>query len=190
MAAVGSRPASRTASRAIEDLRAIPWVFGWTQCRLMLPAWYGAGRAFERFSERNVGGQEQLSQMYREWPFFHTILNNMGMVLVKSDLTIGRRYAEALLPDEDWAREIFETIAAEHARTLEWHGRITGHSELLADNPLLARSLRNRYPYLDPLHVMQIDMLRRYREGSREELVERGIQLTINAIATSIRNSG
>ena len=187
---VGSRPASRTASRAIEDLRAIPWVFGWTQCRLMLPAWYGAGRAFERFSERNVGGQEQLSQMYREWPFFHTILNNMGMVLVKSDLTIGRRYAEALLPDEDWAREIFETIAAEHARTLEWHGRITGHSELLADNPLLARSLRNRYPYLDPLHVMQIDMLRRYREGSREELVERGIQLTINAIATSIRNSG
>ena len=187
---VGSRPASRTASRAIEDLRAIPWVFGWTQCRLMLPAWYGAGTAFERFSERNVDGQEQLSQMYREWPFFHTILNNMGMVLVKSDLTIGRRYADALLPDEDWAHEIFETIAAEHARTLEWHGRITGHSELLADNPLLARSLRNRYPYLDPLHVMQIDMLRRYREGSREELVERGIQLTINAIATSIRNSG
>jgi phosphoenolpyruvate carboxylase len=187
---VGSRPASRTASRAIEDLRAIPWVFGWTQCRLMLPAWFGVGTAVEGF----VGGDQdrlaRLGAMYREWPFFRTVIDNMGMVLAKTDLDIAQRYADELVEDDTMRIDIFGAIAAEHRRTLDWHRRITGSDAPLADNPLLARSLQNRYPYLDPLHVMQVDLLRRFRDGDRDEMVPRGIQLSINAIATGLRNSG
>lgn len=187
---IGSRPASRKKSNAIEDLRAIPWVFGWTQCRLMIPAWYGAGTAFERFAVDNGDAAGLLAEMYRSWPFFTTIMNNMGMVLAKSDVDIGRLYADALVDDDEQRDRIFGRIADEHARTLQWHIAITGSVDPLADNPLLARSLRNRYPYLDPLHVMQVDLLRRFRDGDTDELVQRGIQLTINAIATGIRNSG
>ena len=186
---VGSRPASRTASAAIEDLRAIPWVFGWTQCRLMIPAWFGVGSAVESF----VGTTDRLDQlaaMYQHWPFFRTVIDNMGMVLAKTDVDIGRRYADILVEDDDMRSDIFGAIEAEHRRTVDWHGRITGSPILLADNPLLGNSLRNRYPYLDPLHVMQVDLLRRFRDGDRDELVERGILLSINAIATGLRNSG
>jgi phosphoenolpyruvate carboxylase len=187
---VGSRPASRTASRAIEDLRAIPWVFGWTQCRLMLPAWFGAGSAVEEFVAGDDARLETLTAMYQDWPFFRTVIDNMGMVLAKTDIDIAGRYAEVLVVDDAMRSEIFGTIAEEHRRTIEWHGRITGSPTLLADNPLLARSLRNRYPYLDPLHVAQVDLLRRFRDGDRDEMVERGILLSINAIATGLRNSG
>ncbi len=187
---VGSRPASRTRSQAIEDLRAIPWVFGWTQCRLMIPAWYGAGSGFESFAGADPQRAETLVRMYAEWPFFQAIVNNMGMVLAKVDIEIGRRYAEALVEDDGTRKDIFGRIEAEHALTRSWHARITGSADPLADNPVLARSLRNRYPYLDPLHVMQVDLLRRFRDGDDDELVQRGIQLTINAIATGIRNSG
>ena len=184
---VGSRPASRTASAAIEDLRAIPWVFGWTQCRLMIPGWFGVGSAIERLGDDHV---DELSRMYRTWPFFRTAIDNMGMVLAKTDLDIARRYADVLVVDDHQRETTFGIIAAEHERTLAWHRRITGHPSPLADNPLLARSLRNRYPYLDPLHVMQVDLLRRFRDGDRDEMVVRGIQLSINAIATGLRNSG
>jgi phosphoenolpyruvate carboxylase len=187
---VGSRPASRKKSLAIEDLRAIPWVFGWTQCRLMIPAWFGAGSAFEALAATDDDAADRLRQMYAEWPFFTAIVNNMGMVLAKADIDIGRRYAEVLVEDDATRADIFGRIEAEHTLTRTWHERITGSADPLADNPLLARSLRNRYPYLDPLHVMQVDLLRRYRDGDRDELVQRGIQLTINAIATGIRNSG
>jgi phosphoenolpyruvate carboxylase len=191
---VGSRPASRTASDAIEDLRAIPWVFGWTQCRLMIPAWFGVGTAVERFvdvSARDADPRlELLRSMYVGWPFFRAAIDNMGMVLAKSDIAIARRYADVLVVDDAMRNDIFGAIADEHARTLEWHHRITGSTSPLADNPLLERSLQNRYPYLDPLHVMQVDLLRRFRDGDNDELVERGIQLSINAIATGLRNSG
>jgi phosphoenolpyruvate carboxylase len=191
---VGSRPASRRTSNAIEDLRAIPWVFGWTQCRLMIPAWYGVGAAVERFVDTDRSGADdrlaQLGSMYREWPFFRAAIDNMGMVLAKSDLGIAGRYADVLVADDSMRRDIFGAITDEHARTLDWHHRITGADSPLADNALLARSLRNRYPYLDPLHVMQVDLLRRYRDGDDHELVVRGIQLSINAIATGLRNSG
>ncbi len=191
---VGSRPASRTASNAIEDLRAIPWVFGWTQCRLMIPAWFGVGAAVERF----VGAPgtdddhrvELLNAMYAEWPFFRAAIDNMGMVLAKSDIDIARRYADVLVEDDAVRNDIFGAIADEHARTLTWHRTITGSTSPIADNPLLERSLQNRYPYLDPLHVMQVDLLRRFRDGDHDEIVERGIQLSINAIATGLRNSG
>jgi phosphoenolpyruvate carboxylase len=176
---VGSRPASRRKSDAIEDLRAIPWVFGWTQVRLMIPGWYGAGTAFEGFAASDSKRTELLSRMYREWPFFQTILNNMGMVLAKSDIEIGRRHADALVEDESTRAAIFGRIAAEHERSVAWLARITGSGDPVADNPLLGRSLRNRYPYLDPLHVMQIDLLRRYRNEDHDELVALGIQLTL-----------
>jgi phosphoenolpyruvate carboxylase len=187
---VGSRPASRTTSRSIEDLRAIPWVFGWTQCRLMLPAWYGVGSAIETFAGDDEERIELLATMYEQWSFLRTMIDNMGMVLAKTDLDIGARYAEVLVEDDVMRAEIFGAILDEHRRTVAWHRRITGSPTLLADNPLLARSLRNRYPYLDPLHVMQVDLLRRFRDGDRDEMVERGILLSINAIATGLRNSG
>ena len=154
---VGSRPASRTTSNRIEDLRAIPWVFGWTQCRLMIPAWFGVGSAVERFVGPGADADDRLgllASMYADWPFFRAAIDNMGMVLAKSDIDIARRYAEVLVVDDDMRTDIFGAIADEHARTLAWHRRITGADAPLADNPLLERSLRNRYPYLDPLHVM------------------------------------
>ncbi|HSP29352.1 MAG TPA: phosphoenolpyruvate carboxylase, partial [Ilumatobacteraceae bacterium] len=190
---VGSRPASRSTSNAIEELRAIPWVFGWTQCRLMIPAWYGVGSAVERFVGTGAGADERLdllARMYVDWRFFRAAVDNMGMVLAKSDIDIARRYADVLVEDDAMRSDLFGRIADEHARTLDWHRRITRATSPLADNPLLARSLRNRYPYLDPLHVMQVDLLRRYRDGDDDELVVRGIQLSINAIATGLRNSG
>ena len=191
---VGSRPASRSTSNAIEDLRAIPWVFGWTQCRLMIPAWFGVGSAVERFVGNDEARADErlavLGAMYTDWPFFRSAIDNMGMVLAKSDIDIARRYADVLVEDDSMRTEIFGAITREHERTLAWHRRITGTSSPLADNALLARSLRNRYPYLDPLHVMQVDLLRRFRDGDDDELVVRGIQLSINAVATGLRNSG
>ena len=190
---VGSRPASRTTSNAIEDLRAIPWVFGWTQCRLMIPAWYGAGTAFDTYAKDDPEREAQLLTMYAEWPFFRTIINNMGMVLAKADIDIGRRYAEVLVTDDATRNDIFGRIEEEHRLTRAWHERITGSPDPLSDNPLLARSLSNRYPYLDPLHIIQADLLRMFRDSKPEDntaLLERGISLTMNAIATGIRNSG
>jgi len=192
---VGSRPASRKPSDRVEDLRAIPWVFGWSQCRLNVPGWYGAGTALAEFAER-PGATELLVEMHAEWPFFQAALDNMGMVLAKTDLTIGRYYAEALVDDAEARTTVFTLLAEEHARARTWHARLTGSNDPLVGNPALARSIRNRFPYLDPLHVLQADLLRRHRAGSpagddeTAELVARGIQLTLNTIATGLRNSG
>jgi phosphoenolpyruvate carboxylase len=180
---VGSRPASRTASDRIEDLRAIPWVFGWSQCRLSLPGWYGVGSAFEA-----VGDERLFREMHETWPFFRSAISNMGMVLAKTDVEIGRRYAS--LVDPSIRDHIFGTLEAEHRRAVEWHARITCSSDLLAANPALARSISNRFAYLDPLHVLQVEMLRRYRGGDHDPDVTRALELTINAIATGLRNSG
>ena len=190
---VGSRPASRTMSNAIEDLRAIPWVFGWTQCRLMIPAWFGVGSAVERFVDS--GGPTSdfalLGSMYRRLAVLPVGDRQHGhgarQVRHRHRPPLRRRPRRGRL---DARRTSSAAIADEHARTLVWHRRITGAVSPLADNPLLARSLRNRYPYLDPLHVMQVDLLRRFRDGDDDELVVRGIQLSINAIATGLRNSG
>jgi len=186
---VGSRPASRTNSDRIEDLRAIPWVFGWSQCRLNIPGWFGAGTAFEAFASED-GHRQLLTDMHARWPFFRAMLNNMGMVLAKTDLAIGRHYAEALVADGALRAAVFERIEHEHELTTRWHAELTGSADPLVDNPALARSIRNRFPYLDPLHVLQVELLRRHRAGDRDELVERGLQLTLNTIATGLRNSG
>lgn len=186
---VGSRPAARRNSDRIEDLRAIPWVFGWSQCRLNIPGWFGAGTAFETFAADD-GRRQLLDEMHDRWPFFRAILNNMGMVLAKTDLTIGRHYAERLVDDTELCHAVFDRIQHEHELTTRWHTELTGSSDPLVDNPALARSIRNRFPYLDPLHVLQVELLRRHRAGDRDELVERGLQLTLNTIATGLRNSG
>jgi phosphoenolpyruvate carboxylase len=181
---IGSRPASRKATERIEDLRAIPWVFSWTQCRLMLPGWYGFGAAAEK-----TGKLEELREMYRDWPFFRSVLSNMDMVLAKSDLAIASRYAE-LVRSEKLRKEIFGKLADEWHRARKWLAAITGNAELLADNPTLARSIRNRFPYLDPLNHVQVELLRRYRSGERDDRLLRMIHLTINGLAAGLRNSG
>lgn len=187
---IGSRPASRTNSRRIEDLRAIPWVFGWAQCRLMLPGWYGFGSAVEAFiAERGEAGTALLQEMAREWPFFSTLLSNMDMVLSKSDMAIASRYAELVdnLPLRD---AIFPRLRREWQTSIAMLLAVTGQSALLARNPLLARSIRHRFPYLDPLNHLQVELLKRHRSGDADERVVRGIHLTINGIAAGLRNSG
>ena len=190
---IGSRPASRTASTRIEDLRAIPWVFSWGQCRLMLPGWYGFGSAVEAWRDAHSGGPAAalalLAEMQARWPFFRSVLSNMGMVLAKTDLAVASRYAE-LVPDPGLRARIYGRIAAEHARTVAALGAITGQEALLADNPTLSRSIRNRFPYLDPLNHLQVELLRRYRAGQTDERTQRGIHLTINGLAAGLRNSG
>jgi phosphoenolpyruvate carboxylase len=170
-------------------LRAIPWVFSWSQCRLMLPGWYGVGSAIEAWCAKRPEGLKLLREMHERWPFFASVLSNMAMVLSKSDLAVGSRYA-AMVPDAALRERIFGRIAGEHARTLAALADITGHEHPLADNPALARSLRNRVPYLDPLNHLQIELLTRFRAGQTDERTRRAIHLTINGLAAGLRNSG
>ena len=182
---IGSRPASRHATQTVEDIRAIPWVFSWSQSRLMLPGWYGFGAAAEGWQ----GDIEELREMYRSWPFFQSVLSNLDMVLAKTDLAIASRYAE-LVPDAKLRREIFGRIEAEWQRARRWLVAITGRGELLADNPTLARSIRNRFPYLDPLNHLQVELLRRHRADGGNQRLLTAIHLTINGVAAGLRNSG
>jgi len=187
---IGSRPASRKNSRKIEDLRAIPWVFSWAQCRLMLPGWFGFGSAVRKFlQDRPKDGMATLQTMQREWPFFRTLLSNMDMVLAKSDIAIAERYA-ALVADEALRTRIFGRLSAEWRQSIDAVLAITRQAALLESNPLLARSIRNRFAYLDPLNHVQIALLKRHRSGDADERVLQGIHLSINGVAAGLRNSG
>jgi phosphoenolpyruvate carboxylase len=195
---IGSRPASRKFSdpknRRIEDLRAIPWGFSWGQCRLLLTGWYGFGSAVNAYLEDDGdAGREKrldtLRQMVKRWPFFANLLSNMDMVLAKTDLAVASRYAE-LVPDEKLRKRVFDRIVAEWQSTSQALALITGHEERLADNPMLARSIKNRFPYLDPLNHLQVELLRRHRAGESDERARRGIHLSINGIAAGLRNTG
>ncbi len=181
---IGSRPSSRSASERIEDLRAIPWVFSWSQARVMLPGWYGVGTAFSRRDDLPL-----LREMSAAWPFFRTTLDNMAMVLAKSDMAIAARYAE-LVEDRATAGELFGRIRDEWHRTHDRLLEITGESRLLENNHKLENSIRLRLPYIEPLNHLQIELLRRFRAGDTNQRVRDGIHLTINAIATALRNSG
>lgn len=186
---IGSRPSSRTKSTKIEDLRAIPWVFSWSQCRLMLPGWYGFGSAVEAWLKENPDGLAVLQRMVKAWPFFRSLLSNMDMVLSKTDLAIASRYAQ-LVEDEALRDAIFPRLKRELELTVRHLLAILGKDELLAENPLLARSLRNRLPYMDPLNHLQVELLRRFRAGENDLEVRHGIQLAINGLAAGLRNSG
>ena len=190
---IGSRPASRKASQKIEDLRAIPWVFSWSQCRLMLPGWYGFGTAVEQWLAQEPGKRDarlgRLRDMHARWPFFRSMLSNMSMVLAKTDLAIASRYAE-LVPDAGVREAIYPRLAAEHDRTVRWVLAVSRSMTLLDDNPTLARSIRNRFPYLDPLNHLQVELLRRHRADGGDERLLRAIHLTINGVAAGLRNSG
>ncbi|MDP3370041.1 MAG: phosphoenolpyruvate carboxylase, partial [Brevundimonas sp.] len=180
---IGSRPASRTTSTAIEDLRAIPLVFSWSQSRVMLPGWFGFGSA--------VAGadMDELRAMNRDWPFFRTLIQNMEMVMAKADMTIARRYA-ALVPDRALAGRIFAAIQAEWDRTHAAVLAITGQSALLGSQPELDRLIRLRMPYVEPLNHVQIELIRRRRAGDDDPRVREGILLTLNGVAAGLRNSG
>jgi phosphoenolpyruvate carboxylase len=181
---IGSRPASRTPSDRIEDLRAIPWVFSWAQARIMLPGWYGTGDALAAFADKGL-----LAEMVAAWPFLGATLSNLEMVLAKSNMDIARRYA-GLVPDAALRTTIFGTIEAGWHRTRDTLLTLTGQSELLDRQPALARSVRLRLPYIDPLNELQIDLIRRRRAGEADERIAEGIHLTINGIAAGLRNSG
>ncbi|MHB1248072.1 MAG: phosphoenolpyruvate carboxylase [Polaromonas sp.] len=192
---IGSRPASRKASQRIEDLRAIPWVFSWGQCRLTLPGWYGFGTAVaQRLDQGGSPASRKaalglLQKMYRQWPFFRTLLSNMDMVLAKSDLALASRYAE-LVGDARLRKKIFTAIEAEWHRTGQALTLITGDKQRLAGNTALQRSIHHRFPYIDPLHHLQVELVRRYRAGQTDQRVKTGIHISINGIAAGLRNTG
>ncbi|MEO7106799.1 MAG: phosphoenolpyruvate carboxylase [Rhodoferax sp.] len=191
---IGSRPASRKASQRIEDLRAIPWGFSWGQCRLTLPGWYGFGSAVQTFITSGTPAEQRervalLQKMYRQWPFFKTLLSNMDMVMAKSDLALASRYSE-LVADARLRKKIFTAIEAEWHSTAHALATITGDKNRLANNAALQRSIRHRFPYIDPLHHLQVELVRRYRSGQADDRVQRGIHISINGIAAGLRNTG
>ena len=187
---IGSRPASRRASRRIEDLRAIPWSFSWGQARITLPGWFGFGSAVESFVKEAPGERMALlSRMNREWPFFRALLSNMDMVLAKADMALARRYTE-LVPDQALAKRIFGMLEDEWRRTTKALNEIQGTTERLADNPALARSIRHRFPYIAPLNHLQVELLRRWRSGEHDDRTLRTILISINGVAAGLRNTG
>jgi phosphoenolpyruvate carboxylase len=185
-------------SPRIEDLRAIPWGFSWGQCRLALPGWLGFGAAVQRFIRGEKGEHTEvqvkertalLRKMERQWPFFQTLLSNMDMVMAKSDLALAARYAE-LVPDARLRKKIFNALEAEWHSTSQALTLITGDKQRLAHNAELQRSIRHRFPYIDPLHHLQVELVRRYRAGQADERVQQGIHISINGIAAGLRNTG
>jgi phosphoenolpyruvate carboxylase len=191
---IGSRPASRKSTQMIEDLRAIPWGFSWGQCRLTLPGWYGFGTAVHDFLQAPDARQRKerlalLQKMLRQWPFFGTLLSNMDMVMAKSDLALGARYAE-LVTNTRLRKKILAAIESEWHRTADALAQITGHKQRLASNAALQRSIRHRFPYIDPLHHLQVELIRRFRAGNTDERIRRGIHISINGIAAGLRNTG
>ena len=192
---IGSRPASRNPSRSIEDLRAVPWSFSWGQCRLTLNGWYGFGSAIADFlaaagsAAQRKERQALLQRMYAQWPFFRTLLSNMDMVLAKSDLALATRYSE-LVTDRKLRQKVFSMIEAEWHRTSDALTLITGAKQRLAGNADMQRSVRHRFPYIDPLHHLQVELMRRYRAGDGGERLQRGIHISINGVAAGLRNTG
>ncbi|MFP2925847.1 phosphoenolpyruvate carboxylase [Pyxidicoccus sp. 3LG] len=180
---IGSRPSKRKAG-GLETLRAIPWVFAWTQNRAILPGWYGVGSALEAYA-REEGGVATLKRMYREWPFFRAVIDNVTMVLAKSDMAIAGRYAKLA---SDATRPVWRRIQQEHRRTRKQVKRLTGELKLLDHNPQLQRSISLRNPYVDPMSFLQVELLQRKREGQPD--VDRPLLLTLNGIAAGMRNTG
>ena len=189
LAKIGSRPARRSERRGLADLRAIPWVFGWMQSRHVLPAWFGVGHALERFLNERDGGAEVLDEMMRGLPLFMNLVGDVEMGMAKADLSIARRYA-GLVEDEALGGRVFGMIAEEFERTRRAVLRVSGQSRLLERNPVLARSIELRNPYVDPMSLVQIELLRRKRAGEESEELDYALAATINGISAGLRNTG
>ncbi|MDQ3805380.1 MAG: phosphoenolpyruvate carboxylase, partial [Acidobacteriota bacterium] len=189
LARIGSRPARRAERRGLSDLRAIPWVFGWMQSRHVLPAWFGVGHALEKFIGEEGGGEELLGEMMRDFPLFMNLMGDVEIGMAKADLQIARRYA-GLVEDEGLRERVFAALAGEFERTRRMILRVSGQNRLLERNPVLARSIRLRNPYVDPLSLIQIELLRRKRAGQESEELDYGLAATINGIAAGLRNTG
>jgi phosphoenolpyruvate carboxylase len=187
-AKIGSRPARRNASTKLADLRAIPWVFGWTQSRLLVPAWFGVGYAIDRYLAE-AGALELLQTMAREFPLFIDLLRNVEMALGKVDLATARLYS-SLVSDAKLRERIYDMFEAEFHRTVRAVLAVTRQKELLQTNHVLANSIRLRNPYVDPMHLIQVDMLRRKRAGEDTPEVNRAIAATISGISAGLRNTG
>ena len=185
---IGSRPASRKKITDIGGLRAIPWVFSWSQSRIMLPGWYGVGTAFSNYINKDKGNIEKLRKMYKEWPFFTSLLSNVDMVMAKSDMDIAREYAN--LCKEEETKKIYEEILREWNLTKQVVLEISEHKEFLEDNTYLTRSLENRLQYFNTLNLIQLELIKRSREGKLPESQINTIHITINGVATGLRNSG
>ncbi|HXG66125.1 MAG TPA: phosphoenolpyruvate carboxylase, partial [Blastocatellia bacterium] len=188
-AKIGSRPARRSASRTLSDLRAIPWVFGWMQSRHVLPAWFGVGHALERFAAENANGEAILQTMMRDFPLFTDLVRNVEIGMAKADLGIARLYAE-LVADASLRERVFAMIVEEFRRTRQWILRVSNQSRLLEKNQVLARSIRLRNPYVDPMSLIQVELLRRKRNGEESEELNYALAATINGIAAGLRNTG
>jgi len=185
---IGSRPASRKKITDIGGLRAIPWVFSWSQSRIMLPGWYGVGTAFSNFINKDKGNIEKLRKMYKEWPFFTSLLSNVDMVMSKSDMDIAKEYAN--LCKEEETKQVYEEILREWNLTKQVVLEISEHKEFLEDNTYLTRSLENRLQYFNTLNLIQLELIKRSREGKLPESQINTIHITINGVATGLRNSG
>lgn len=186
---LGSRPAARKQTTAISDLRAIPWVLSWSQSRSNVPGWFGVGTAVHEWARDDDARWAELADLYRTWPFFNSVMSNMAQVMAKAEMSLARLYAN-LVDDAEVADRIFGMIVEEFDLTRQAYRRITGNNDLVSENPRQARSLKRRYPYLLPLNAAQLELLRRYRAGDDSFLVSKTIQVTMNGLATALRNSG
>ena len=187
---IGSRPTSRKPTTSISDLRAIPWVLAWSQSRVMLPGWYGTGTAFEEWIAEGDGRGSRCCRTCTSAGRSSAPCCRTWRRCWPSRIWAWPRATPELVEDEALRHRVFDKIVDEHERTIRMHKLITGHDDLLADNPALARSVFNRFPYLEPLNHLQVELLRRYRSGDDDELVQRGILLTMSGLATALRNSG
>jgi phosphoenolpyruvate carboxylase len=188
-ARIGSRPARRSKGRRLEDLRAIPWVFGWMQSRHAVPAWYGIGHALEKFSQRNQGNEQVLRQIARGFAWFSDLLRNVELGMAKADLGIAREYS-TLVRNAALRKRVFTMLEEEFLRTRQMILRVTGQRELLARNRVLARSIRLRNPYVDPMSLIQVELLRHKQQGQKSAELEYPLGATINGIAAGLHNTG
>ena len=190
---IGSRPAARKATQRIEDLRAIPWGFSWGQCRLLLPGWFGFGSAINQYlnidESLKTNRVQTLRDMLEDWPLFTTLIANVDMVLAKTDMVVAKRYAQ-LVADANLRDEIFKRIEQEYLLTTQALNLLLKSDVRLSCNPTLANSIKNRLPYLDPLNHLQVELIKRFRDGATDDRIKQGILLSINGIAAGLRNTG
>ncbi len=189
-ARIGSRPARRSASHRLADLRAIPWVFGWMQSRHAVPAWFGVGYALERFAAKGQHHRNQLKELMGSFVLFSDLVRNVELAMAKADLSIARLYADFLVADAELREKVFTMLAEEFERTRRMLLAITGQNELLESNAVLSQSIRLRNPYVDPMSLIQVELLRRKRAAKSAEAPDYALGATINGIAAGLHNTG